>query len=64
MRMNEEIRRRLGTDAYVFVDDITALHAELLAAGVDIVEGPIRRIYDCVEITIKDCNGFQLVFGE
>lgn len=64
MRPNEEVRRGLGTDAYIFVDDINALHAELLAAGVEIVEGPTRRIYDCVEITMRDCNGFQLVFGE
>ena len=63
-QMNEEVRHGLGTDAYIFVDDINALLGELTANGVDIVEGPIKRIYDCVEITIKDCNGFQLVFGE
>lgn len=63
-QMNEDIRRGLGTDAYIFVSDINSLHTEFLASGVDIVEGPIKRVYDCVEITIKDCNGFQLVFGE
>ncbi len=63
-QMNEDVRRGLGTDAYIFVSDINSVHAEFLAAGVEIVEGPIKRIYDCVEITIKDCNGFQLVFGE
>ncbi|MEQ1642855.1 MAG: VOC family protein [Pyrinomonadaceae bacterium] len=63
-QMNEQVRRGLGTDAYIFVSDINSLHDELLVAGVDIVEGPIKRIYDCVEITVKDCNGFQLVFGE
>jgi len=64
MQVNENVRRGLGTDAYVFVEGINELHAELLANGVDIVEGPIKRIYNCIEITIKDCNGFQLVFGE
>lgn len=64
MQTNENVRRGLGTDAYIFVSDINSLHAELLNAGVEIVEGPIKRIYDCVEITVKDCNGFQLVFGE
>jgi catechol 2,3-dioxygenase-like lactoylglutathione lyase family enzyme len=63
-QMNEDVRRGLGTDAYIFVSDINSLQAELVDAGVEIVEGPIKRIYDCVEITIKDCNGFHLVFGE
>lgn len=63
-RANEEVRKGLGTDVYVFVDDVHALYEELSAKGVEIVEGPIKRIYDCTEITIKDCNGFQLVFGE
>lgn len=63
-QMNEKVRRGLGTDAYIFVSEINSLHTELLDAGVEIVGGPITRIYDCVEITIKDCNGFQIVFGE
>lgn len=64
IQTNEQVRRGLGTDAYIFVSDIDALFAELTANGVEIVEGPIKRIYNCVEITIKDCNGFQIVFGE
>lgn len=64
MQVNENVRHGMGTDAYIFVEGINELHAELLANGVEIIEGPIKRIYDCVEITIRDCNGFQLVFGE
>lgn len=64
MQMNESVRRGLGTDAYIFVTDVSALHQEFIENGVEIIEGPIKRIYDCVEITVKDCNGFQLVFGE
>lgn len=64
MQVNEDVRHGLGTDAYIFVEGINELHAEFLANGVDIVEGPVKRIYACVEITVKDCNGFQLVFGE
>lgn len=60
---NNDVRKGLGTDAYIFVDDIEAVRVELAANGVDIVEGPIKRVYNCVEITIKDCNGFQIVFG-
>ncbi|MFN0278192.1 MAG: VOC family protein [Pyrinomonadaceae bacterium] len=62
-QVNENVRRGLGNDVYIFVSDINALHEEFLEKGVDIVEGPIKRIYDCTEITIKDCNGFQIVFG-
>ena len=56
--------RKVGSDAYVFVDDVNALYDEFVLSGATIIEGPVRRIYDCVEITVKDCNGFQLVFGE
>jgi len=64
IQTNEQVRRGLGTDAYIFVSDINALFEELTANGVEIVEGPIKRPYNCLEITIKDCNCFQLVFGE
>ena len=64
IQVNENVRKGLGNDVYIFVSDINALHEEFVEKGVDIVEGPIKRIYDCTEITIKDCNGFQIVFGE
>jgi catechol 2,3-dioxygenase-like lactoylglutathione lyase family enzyme len=64
IQLNEAVRPGLGTDAYIFVSDIDALHQELLEGGAEIVEGPIARVYNSVEITIRDCNGFQLVFGE
>lgn len=64
LRMNETMRKGLGNDVYIFVDDVNALYEELRARNVEIIEGPVKRVYDCVEITIRDCNGFQLVFGE
>lgn len=64
VQINETVRKGLGTDAYIFVSDVNALYGEFVERGVYIVEGPIKRIYNCTEITIKDCNGFQLVFGE
>ncbi len=64
MQVNETVRHGLGTDAYIFVDGIAELYEELVANGIEIVEGPVKRVYDCVEITIRDCNGFQIVFGE
>lgn len=56
--------RRVGFDAYIWVDDIHSLFEELSAKGADIVEGPVKRIYNSTEITVRDCNGFVIVFGD
>ena len=64
MQYNEMLRGGLGSDVYIFVEDVQALYEEFHARGVEITEGPVKRIYNCTEITVKDCNGFQLVFGE
>jgi hypothetical protein len=56
--------RRVGFDAYIWVDDIQGLYDELNAAGADIVEGPVKRVYESTEVVVKDCNGFVLVFGD
>ena len=64
MQMNDTVRRGLGTDIYIWVSDINAIFEELSAKNVQIVEGPTKRIYDCIEVVLKDCNGFQLVFAE
>lgn len=64
VQTNESVRKGLGNDAYIFVTDVNALYEEFRNKGVEIVEGPVKRIYDCTEITVKDCNGFHLVFGE
>ena len=64
IKVNESVRKGLGSDAYIFVSDVQKLYEEFLTSGANITEGPIKRIYNCTEITVKDCNGFQLVFGE
>lgn len=64
VQLNESVRKGLGSDIYIWVSDIDQLFAELSAKNVEIVEGPIERIYGSREVTIKDCNGFQLVFGD
>lgn len=56
--------RRNGFDAYIWVDDIYALHEELKAKGAKIVDGPVKREYQSAEIEVEDCNGFKLVFGD
>jgi catechol 2,3-dioxygenase-like lactoylglutathione lyase family enzyme len=63
VQVNENLRRGLGNDLYIWVSDIDALFDELSAKNVEIVEGPVKRIYESVEVVVKDCNGFQLVFA-
>ncbi|MEO8574258.1 MAG: VOC family protein [Pyrinomonadaceae bacterium] len=63
IRTNESVRHGLGTDAYIWVSDIDALFTELSRRGVDIIEGPVKRVYESTEVVVRDCNGFQLVFA-
>ena len=62
-QFNESLRKGLGTDAYIWVSDINAIFEELSAKDVEILEGPVKRTYECTEVVVKDCNGFQLVFA-
>lgn len=62
--VNELLRKGLGNDVYIWVTDIQALYDELAQKRVEIVEGPVKREYESVEVVIKDCNGFQLVFAQ
>ena len=63
VQVNETLRKGLGNDLYIWVSDIDVLYQELLGRGVDVVEGPVKRIYESTEVVIRDCNGFQLVFA-
>ena len=56
-------RRGLGIDAYIWVNDLHALHAELKERDAKIIEGPVRRIYNCLELVVDDLYGFRLVFA-
>ncbi len=64
VQVNETLRQRLGNDLYIWVSEINAVYEELASRGVEITEGPVKRIYESTEVVIKDCNGFQLVFAE
>ena len=64
VQLNEAVRKGLGSDVYIFVTDVNALFDEFRSRDVEIIEGPVKREYECTEITVKDCNGFKLVFGE
>src|SRR5262250_1571438 len=43
-------RKGLGADAYIWTNDLHALHAELKERGANITEGPVQRIYNCLEL--------------
>ena len=64
VNLNDSVRKGLGTDAYIFVSDVLALYDELQERGANIVEGPVERPYDRVELTVVDTCGYQIVFGE
>lgn len=50
-------------DAYVWVDDADALHAEFRANGVKIVRPPCDQEYRCRDFEIDDISGDRLCFG-
>lgn len=50
-------------DVYIWISDIDAIFEELTENGADIVEGPIKRIYESTEVVVRDCNGFVLTFA-
>ena len=64
VKSNQSLRRGLGHDIYIIVSDIEGVFRELTDAGVEIVEGPVKRVYGSIEVTAKDCFGFTIVFGD
>ena len=60
------IEKQGGTwEAFFWVSDAEALHAELESKGADIVYGPlIQESYHMKEFAIRDCDGHVLGFGE
>jgi catechol 2,3-dioxygenase-like lactoylglutathione lyase family enzyme len=51
-------------DIYVYVDDVEALHEELVERGADIVFSPTDAVYGLREIRVRDPNGYILAFGK
>lgn len=50
-------------DLYVWVTDIDAIFEELTASGAEIIEGPVKRVYESTEVVVRDCNGYVIVFA-
>jgi uncharacterized glyoxalase superfamily protein PhnB len=54
----------LDIDAYIWTDDVHALHDELAGRGARIVDGPARKAYGAIEIEVEDADGHVLCFAE
>lgn len=56
-------RHEIGSDAYIWTNDLHGLQAELKKRDAKIIEGPVQRVYNCLELVVEDLNGFHLVFA-
>ena len=57
-------RAKLAYDAFVRVKGVEALAAELRGKGADIIEGPVQREYQHLELVVRDCNRLVITFAE
>ena len=51
-------------DVYVAVDDVDALHHELVGRGAGVLEPPTDRAYGMRDLLVRDANGYILGFGQ
>lgn len=51
-------------DAFFWVDDVVALHAELAGRGADILQPPTVQPYGMKEFAVRDPAGHVLGFGQ
>lgn len=50
--------------AYIYVDNVDALHEQLRDNGADIVRAPENQPYGCRDFDIRDPDGHVLAFGQ
>ena len=64
MRPNRIVDPEGGAwDAYIWVDDADALHAEFKSKGVNVSREICDREYGCRDFEVDDCNGYRLCLG-
>jgi uncharacterized glyoxalase superfamily protein PhnB len=51
-------------DVYVWVDDVDAVHRDLVERGANVIHPPIEREYRQREIRVRDLNGYILGIGQ
>ncbi|HUJ13684.1 MAG TPA: VOC family protein [Thermoanaerobaculia bacterium] len=65
VRPNGQADREGGAwDAYVWIGDADALHAEFVSKGATIARGLCDQEYGCRDFVVLDCNGYRLCFGQ
>ena len=57
-------RSPIERDVYVYVQDLSALHQELLNRGAKVLVAPQPTPYGLLEMVVEDLNGYRIVFGE
>ena len=62
-RPNSEVVPPDMFDAYFWVDDVEALHGELVDRGAELVHGPVDQGYGLRELRVRDPHGYILAFG-
>jgi uncharacterized glyoxalase superfamily protein PhnB len=50
-------------DVYFGVDDLEALHEELVRRGAELLHGPVDQEYGQRELRVRDPDGYILAFG-
>ena len=64
MRPNRMVDPQGGAwDAYIWIDNADALHAEFKSKGVKIPRDLFDQPYGCRDFEVEDCNGYRLCFG-
>ena len=51
-------------DAFFWVDDAAALHAEFATKGAEVVYAPVVQPYGMKEFAVRDRTGYVLGFGQ
>jgi len=64
LRPNNLASREGGAwDAYIWVADADALHAEFVGRGATIARELCDQEHGCRDFDVLDCNGYRLCFG-
>jgi predicted enzyme related to lactoylglutathione lyase len=65
MRPNHVVDTEGGAwDAYIWIENADALHAEFKSKGAKIVRDVCDQEYGCRDFEVEDCNGYRLCFGQ
>ncbi|MEO1593924.1 MAG: VOC family protein [Pseudomonadota bacterium] len=51
-------------DAYFWVEDARAMHDEFVSRGATIEYPPTDKPYGCLELAIRDLDGYTIAFGQ